>query len=47
MKRYYICYTPVYIKVPVAFRKFEVAKLFYGLMIILFYQGLPQEENNI
>lgn len=34
IKSYYICYTPIYIKVPVAFWKFEVGK-FYGVMIIL------------
>lgn len=42
IKSYYICYTPIYIKVPVAFWKFGVEK-FYGLMIILFYQGLKKK----
>lgn len=32
----------MYIKVPVAFWKFEMEK-FYGLMIILFYQGLKEK----
>lgn len=44
IKSYYICYTPIHIKVPVAFRRFEVEKVILWLNNYFILSGTQEKK---